>query len=364
MGSVPVYVGCAPGRAIDLFDLDLESGALERRGTYPTDSDVQWLASGPAAGPDVGGPGSHGADAGGPGGGILYAALRSNPPSVLTLRAPADGGTLSEVDRGPLAASMAYLSADATGNHLFAASYTDHLITVSSPSGHPITAQRSPGRHAHCVLLSPDAEYLYATTLGDDRIVWWRFNEATGELGEGGTVDAEPGSGPRHLAFSNTGERLYVLHEMAGTVVVYSRQEDSGALTELQSISAVSDELNLVPGRVRDGSGPAPEPNAIWSAELRLTPNNRFLYCSERSSSTISRFAVDPDGRLTYVDRLPTEAQPRGMNIDPTGAFLLVCGEVSHQLTVYRIDPEDGSLARVARRGCAAGPRCIEFVGG
>lgn len=345
MGSIPVYVGCAEGRAINVFGLDPDSGTLRPRGTLAAGSEIQWLASEPDSD-------------------VLYAALRSDPPSVAAFRAAAGSGMPEQVGWGSLPASMAYLSLDRTGKHLLGASYTDDLVSVSGLSGTPVSARRSPGRHAHCVLVSPDNRFVYATALGDDRIVWWRFDQSTGELGEDGAVDAVPASGPRHLAFSSNGERLYVLHEMSGTVVVYGRQPASGALIERQRISAVSDELNLVPGRVRDGSGPAPEANAIWSAELRLSPDGRFLYCTERSSSTISRFAVDPEnGELTYLGQQPTETQPRGMNIDPSGRFLLVCGEVSNQLTVYRIDPASGSLSPLGRYGCAAGPRCIEFPG-
>ena len=42
----------------------------------------------------------------------------------------------------------------------------------------------------------------------------------------------------------------------------------------------------------------------IWAADLRLTPNGKFLYSTERTLSKIALFSVAPGtGKLTYVDQ-------------------------------------------------------------
>ena len=76
--------------------------------------------------------------------------------------------------------------------------------------------------------------------------------------------------------------------------------------------------------------------NDIWASDLHLTPNGRFLYAAERTSSTIGAFSVDAaTGKLTYVGSTPTEKQPRGFRIDPTGALHGRLGrEVGHALDV------------------------------
>ncbi|GAB3520439.1 lactonase family protein [Arthrobacter monumenti] len=359
MSSVAVYVGCAAGKSIDTFELDLEKGVLSGHGRFQAEDEVQWLATGPD-------------------GSMLYAAVRSDPPSVISLQASGStsssasgsgstsGSRLHQAGTAPLAASMAYLSPDHSGTHLLAASYNDDVVTVSSIGDGVATGARTalviPGRHAHTVLPSPDNKYVYATALGDDLTAWWAFDPATGKLDDGGTIASEPGSGPRHLRFSNSGYHVYVLHEMAGTVTVFERDAATGLLTERQSVSSIPEHLQLIPGRVRDGSVPKPGPDAIWCAELRLTPDNRSLYTTERSSSTITAFGVDGgSGELTYLGSFPTEAQPRGMNITPDGQYLLACGEVSSRLSVYQIDQPTGALAFLDSYECAAGPRCIEF---
>lgn len=340
MSSISVYAGCAAGTSIDVFELDLETGKMESQGPHVTDGEVQWLA--------------RGAD-------VLYAALRTDPPSVATFRT----GNLEAAGSGSLAAPMAYLASDGTGRHLLAASYNDDLVTVSGIDDGVATGAETdrvvPGRHAHTVLPSPDNAQVYATALGDDVVAWWKFDEGAGTLGGGGQVGTAPGSGPRHLRFSASGRHVYVLQEMAGTVAVFERDSSDGSLSEVQTVSSIDQRLGLVPGAVRDGSVPAPGADAIWCAELRLTPDGRFLYTTERSSSTIAVFAVEEaTGRLAYLQTVETETQPRGMNITPDGQYLLACGEVSSRLSVYRIEP-DGGLQLLDSYACSNGPRCIEF---
>ena len=82
-----------------------------------------------------------------------------------------------------------------------------------------------------------------------------------------------------------------------------------------------------------------------WAADLHLTPDGRFLYSSERRSSTLAAFRVDPhDGTLAPLGHTPTEAQPRSFAITPDGCFLIVAGQVSNRLAVHAIDAGSGAL--------------------
>jgi 6-phosphogluconolactonase len=100
-----------------------------------------------------------------------------------------------------------------------------------------------------------------------------------------------------------------------------------------------------------------------WAADLRLTADGRFLFTSERRSSTLAAFAVDAaTGRLALVGHVPTETQPRGFAIDPGGAWLLAAGQLSHRLGVYAIDPVTGRLARHGEYGVGRNPNWVEIV--
>ncbi|MEA3252686.1 MAG: beta-propeller fold lactonase family protein, partial [Pseudomonadota bacterium] len=75
------------------------------------------------------------------------------------------------------------------------------------------------------------------------------------------------------------------------------------------------------------------------------TPDGRHLYTSERTSSTISAFEADPEtGKLTYLRSTEVETQPRGFQIDDTGKYMVVTGQLDDEIGLYRINPEDGVL--------------------
>src|ERR1700737_3927552 len=75
-----------------------------------------------------------------------------------------------------------------------------------------------------------------------------------------------------------------------------------------------------------------------------VTPDGRFLYGSERKTSTLAGYRIDPGtGTLSPVGHFPTEKTPRGFNIDPRGRFLLSVRLDSHAMTVHRIKPQPGA---------------------
>jgi len=69
-----------------------------------------------------------------------------------------------------------------------------------------------------------------------------------------------------------------------------------------------------------------------------VTPAGRFLYGSERKTSTLASYRIDPDkGTLSPIGHFPTETAPRGFNINPRSRFLLSVGLDSNAMRVYRI---------------------------
>jgi 6-phosphogluconolactonase len=103
--------------------------------------------------------------------------------------------------------------------------------------------------------------------------------------------------------------------------------------------------------------------NDIWASDLHLTPNGRFLYAAERTTSTLGAFRVDTaSGKLTYLGSTPTEKQPRGFNIDPTGRFVVVSGERSDTISSYEINAETGALKSIGRYPTGKGANWVEIV--
>lgn len=59
---------------------------------------------------------------------------------------------------------------------------------------------------------------------------------------------------------------------------------------------------------------------------------------------------------------MPTEKQPRGFNIDPTGHYLAAVGELSDSMTVYAIDQSSGALSKLKSYPTGKKPNWVEFL--
>ena len=285
----------------------------------------------------------------------LYVALRNEPYSVVAFAIAPETGRLTALGSGPLADSMAYISVDATGRHLFGASYGGSKVSVNG-----IGADGVPGEvrqvlatepKAHAILADPTNRFVLATSLGGDAIHQFRFGLTTGLLSANDPPlkrISPPGGGPRHFAFAPDARFVYLLNELDGTVHVLPWDASTGTLgDELQSITAM-------PG----GSSAKP-----WGADIHVTPDGRFLYASERTTSTLAAYRIDAtSGRLTAIGTFPTEAQPRAFAIDPSSRYLLSVGEVSNALSVHSIDPASGALATLGSTPMGRKPNWVEII--
>ena len=94
----------------------------------------------------------------------------------------------------------------------------------------------------------------------------------------------------------------------------HSLDAKTGLLTEVSSASALPADTKLVPGAARPSPGRNVD-NDIWASDLHLTPDGKFLYAAERTSSSLGAFSVDvATGKLTYLSStclLYTSPSPR-----------------------------------------------------
>ena len=67
-------------------------------------------------------------------------------------------------------------------------------------------------------------------------------------------------------------------------------------------------------------------------------------------------------GKLACLGSTPTEKQPRGFRIDPTGRFMIVSGEKSATLSSYAIDATSGALRLVGKYPTGKGSNWVEIV--
>jgi len=231
-------------------------------------------------------------------------------------------------------------------------------------------AIKKPGDYAHSIRTDNTNRFVFVPHLGTDQVFQFLFDEKSGRL----TANTPPvlqlkqGAGPRHLIVSPDNRFVYLLNELTGMVTTLSLDPNTGTLKELDSVSALPADTKLGPGMPRGavgtpGQAPRNTDNDIWASDLHLTPNGRFLYAAERTSSTLGAFRVDTaSGKLTYLGSTPTERQPRGFNIDPTRRFVVVSGEQSDTISSYVIDAETGAPKPIGRYPTGKGANWVEIV--
>ena len=303
---------------------------------------------------------------------FLIAAVRSKPYEAYTYSIDKNTGALSLVGKGPLSESYPYITIDRTGRYLLSASYGGHQVGVN-----PIGADGKVGephqviptaRNAHAIRTDNTNRYVFVPHLGTDQIFQFVFDEKTGKLSANTPPVAQlkQGSGPRHLIVSKDNKFVYLLNELTATVTALAL-DSNGTLKEVDSASALPPDTKLGPGAPRGpvGAGQVPRntDNDIWASDLHLTPNGKFLYAAERTSSSLGGFKVDgATGKLSYVGSTPTEKQPRGFAIDPSGKFIIVSGEKSDTISSYAIDAETGTLKPIGKYPTGKGANWVEIV--
>ena len=283
---------------------------------------------------------------------FLYAARRSAPLAVLSFAIDAASGRLAARGEAALPDSMAYIATDRSGRFLLSASYGGSVVATSAIGGDGAVRELrqvlATPPHAHAIRVDPSNRFAFATSLGGGVVLQWRFDAASGQL----TPNAPPlrlraGASPRHFVFGADARFVYLIHELDAAIDVLHFDAEAGTLSPWQTVSS------LPPGF----SG------APWAADLHLSPDGRFLYSSERRSSTLAAFRVDPhNGHLVPLGHVPTAAQPRGFAITPDGRFLLAAGQLSDRIRVHSIDPDLGALSQVGDCEVGQNPNWVEIV--
>lgn len=329
-----VYVANADSQEISVLSLDRQNGRLEPVQTLPVGGTVMPMAVS--------------ADKK-----MLYAALRSQPFRVVSMSIDAASGRLEKKGEASLAESMANIDLDATGRWLFAASYGGGKISVNAigKDGTVGAVQQliQTGPNAHAIHANADNRYVLATSLGADQVSTWRFDADKGLLSPNDPplTQTPAKGGPRHFVWDKAQRFVYLLDELDAALHVFAWDASRGTLKLAQSTTTL----------------PAGFFGKPWAADLHLTPDGRFLYASERTSSTISSFQVDAStGQLQPLGQTPTEKTPRGFAIDSSGRYLIAAGQESNHVALYAIDAATGALGAPQRLAVGKNPNWIEIV--
>jgi 6-phosphogluconolactonase len=312
----------------------------------------------------------------------LYAVNEAGKNSMVSAFAlDAANGKLTLLNQLPaLGEDPCYISFDRSGKFVLIANYSsgnvavfpiladgklgEHTALLQDSGALGPNKERQEAPHAHWIEPSAHNRFVYVADLGLDRVLIYKFDAAKGMITPGEappsgaksnaanpsdpfSATLNPGTGPRHVAFSRDGNFMYVLGEMQSDVTVF-KNDARETFRQVQHVSAL----------------PAGFSGRNDAAEIAIHPNGRFLYTSNRGHESIAVFAIEPKmGTLTLIANVPTGGkEPRHFAIDPAGHYLLAENQFSNNIVEFRIDAATGKLNATGEVLQVPSPVCVAFL--
>jgi 6-phosphogluconolactonase len=159
-------------------------------------------------------------------------------------------------------------------------------------------------------------------------------------------IKTAPGSFPRHIALAEGRQTFLVAHELAVTLGIF-RLKGNGA--------EMGDVVPTLPaGTTGNNSG----------AAVRIHPNGRFGYMSNRVHDSIFGAEIDHEGlKLKPIGIWPSGGKiPRDFALDPSGRWLVAAHQNSSDLSVFSVDAASGALRDTGHRLSTGTPVSVLFL--
>ncbi|MBL9116782.1 MAG: lactonase family protein [Verrucomicrobiaceae bacterium] len=222
-------------------------------------------------------------------------------------------------------------------------------VSFHQHEGGSVNERRQKSPHAHSANFSPDGCFAFIADLGLDKVMIYKTGVG-GKTTSHGSVGVPPGSGPRHFAFHPNGKFAFTNGEMLLNVTSFRYDSENGKLDPIETVSCLpaGDEFS----------------DKYSTAEIRVHPNGKFVYCSLRQHDTIARFAFDEaSGKLRLVGNTKSGGNiPRNFNMDPSGKWLFAAHQNSHNVVLFKVNEETGDLTPTGREHKVGGCVCVRFV--
>ncbi len=292
---------------------------------------------------------------------LLYASLKNatgqnTHGGVASYKISPDGHLALNDNYASSGRSYTHLCISDDDRYLFAANYhvgttaayalNEHKVSkkvsVVHHQGHgPDPKQRQLSPHAHCVGFTPDKKFVYSVDLGSDKIVLYSYEGA--KLQSVREQAVVPGSGPRHMIFSQDGHFAYLVNEIANTIMVFRYLE--GVFSMIQMISTL-------PRHFKGESS---------TAAIRLSASGTHLFVSNRGHDSIAMYAVNKEsGKLYLLYMVHTGQTPRDFNIYDDKIMLVAC-QNANKVEILKMDLSKDLLEKTEQFVEIPQPVCVVF---
>ncbi|MFD2035333.1 lactonase family protein [Belliella marina] len=197
--------------------------------------------------------------------------------------------------------------------------------------GKSIVGSRQEKPHVHSTVFHPNGKQLLVADLGTDKIHLYDFNPdltVPFQHAKPAYFEVEAGSGPRHLLLNESGDLIYLIHELSAELGVYSYE--NGVIHNLEVLPLTHPHF--------EGS--------VGAAEIKFSKDGKFVYASNRGDANeISVYEKDLNDRLILIQRTSTKGEtPRNFDFSPDGNFLVVAHQGSDGIIVFEMDQKSGLI--------------------
>jgi 6-phosphogluconolactonase len=185
----------------------------------------------------------------------------------------------------------------------------------------------------HCGFFDATGTVAFGCNAGQDKVHLFKIDREKGTVSahDPAFVALPAGSAPRHIHIAPSNTYAFVNGERDMTVHLLKFDLKSNTFEVAQSLSTLP-------------AGEQPQIGKHSTAEVRIHPNGKFVYVSNRGHNTIGAFQFDQDAlKLTPLTTIRGDIKtPRNFNITPCGQFMLIASQDGGKVGVYRLDGKTG----------------------
>ena len=223
------------------------------------------------------------------------------------------------------------------------------FVQHKEEAGPTARAPRAP--HAHSGFFDATGKLAFVADLGLDQVLIYDLDRETGKIAphDPASVKMPKGSGPRHIAIAPDQTVMFVCGETDMTVNLIAMDVKANKFELKQSLSTTPE------GKPTKGGS---------TAEIRIHPNGRFVYVSNRGPNSVAVFEYDAkEMKLKAAGHITGEiSTPRNFNITPDGNWMLICSQDSARVGVYALDEKTGMAKETPNSITVDRPVCVKFL--
>lgn len=217
-----------------------------------------------------------------------------------------------------------------------------HELQKIQHHGKSKNPSRQDAPHVHYVGVDGTSGDVFVADLGIDKILMYAPQKAsTLPLANKGCIQIPEGSGPRHFVWLADNRFLMVLTELTAEVFVI----DLSSRKIIGTLKLPMDDSGLVPG----------------AAAIKISGDGRFIYISERATNKIFILKFDDSKKVVQLvgEVSARVITPRDFLLDLTGNWLIVAGQDSNSLSLFKRDIQTGTIEHYKTLGGFKSISCL-----